>query len=100
MSLTMLAAIAQFERSQISQRTSVGREEVARQGKWLGGPAPYGYVFDDQRHLILSTIPVPILGCTEADLMRQIFIRTSQGETLNQLCYSLNSQGHSFDFSL
>ncbi|MCR3760366.1 recombinase family protein [Clostridium felsineum] len=41
--MTMLAAVAEMERKNISQRVSTNMNELAKQGKWNGGIVPYGY---------------------------------------------------------
>lgn len=41
--MTMLASIAALERDTILERTSLGKERSARQGKWVSGPPPFGY---------------------------------------------------------
>lgn len=58
--LTVLSAVAEIERENIRVQTMAGREEKARQGKWNGGFAPYGYklvdgkleVADDEKEVI------------------------------------------------
>lgn len=44
--LTMFAAMAQLERIQIAERVTDGRMKKARDGVWLGGTPPFGYVAD------------------------------------------------------
>ena len=41
--MTMLAAVAEMERKNISQRVISNMNEMAKQGKWLGGVVPFGY---------------------------------------------------------
>lgn len=41
--MTLLASIAALERDTILERTSLGKERSARQGKWVSGPPPFGY---------------------------------------------------------
>jgi len=41
--MTTLGAIAALERETLQERVSLGRDRVARQGKWLGGNITYGY---------------------------------------------------------
>lgn len=41
--MTLLASIAALERDTILERTSLGKERGARQGKWVSGPPPFGY---------------------------------------------------------
>lgn len=41
--ISVLAAVAEIERENIKEQTMAGREQKARDGKWNGGFAPYGY---------------------------------------------------------
>ena len=43
---TLLASLAQLERQTMMERTTMGRDRVAKQGKWTGGPIPLGYDLD------------------------------------------------------
>src|SRR5215218_288410 len=43
-SLVMLCGVAGFERDNIVARSIEGTERLARQGTWLGGIVPFGYV--------------------------------------------------------
>ena len=45
--ISVLSAVAEIERENILEQTMNGRREKARQGKWNGGPAPYGYSIND-----------------------------------------------------
>lgn len=40
---SIIAAVAEMERENIRVQTMAGREQKAREGKWNGGFAPYGY---------------------------------------------------------
>ena len=46
--ISVLSAVAEIERENILEQTMNGRREKARQGKWNGGPAPYGYMIKDE----------------------------------------------------
>lgn len=41
--ISVLSAVAEIERENISEQTMAGRQQKARDGKWNGGFAPYGY---------------------------------------------------------
>ena len=41
--ISVLSAVAEIERENIRTQTMAGREQKAREGKWNGGFAPYGY---------------------------------------------------------
>ena len=42
----LLASLAELERSTMQERMTMGRDRVARDGKWTGGPIPFGYDVD------------------------------------------------------
>ncbi len=44
--LGMLAVFAQLERETIVERSRMGKRQAARQGRWKGGSAPYGYAYE------------------------------------------------------
>ena len=45
--LTVMSAVAEMERENIAAQTMEGRRQKAREGKWNGGPAPFGYMIKD-----------------------------------------------------
>lgn len=61
--ISVLSAVAEIERENILEQTMNGRREKARQGKWNGGPPPYGYSIcdgalqiDEEEAKIIKTI--------------------------------------------
>ena len=42
--ITLVAALAQWERENLAERVRFGMEQMAKEGKWHGGAAPLGYV--------------------------------------------------------
>ena len=42
--ISVLAAVAEIERENIQAQTMAGRWQKAKEGRWNGGFAPYGYV--------------------------------------------------------
>lgn len=45
--ISVLSAVAEIERENIRVQTMEGRMQKAREGKWNGGFAPYGYSLID-----------------------------------------------------
>jgi site-specific DNA recombinase len=70
---------AEQELVALSQRMTVGRDRVAREGRWVGGPIPFGYDLDDHGHLTPSQRLVA--GMLEADLARSVFERIAAGSS-------------------
>lgn len=46
---SMLGGIAELERANIAERSRAGMERLAREGRWLGGRAPFGYRVSEGR---------------------------------------------------
>src|SRR5262249_34429078 len=88
-----LASLAELEISTIKERMSLGRDRVAKNGRWTGGPVPIGYDLDAAGKLVPSTRVIQSLGCTEADLVRDIFQRIAQGGTAIDECRRLDALG-------
>jgi site-specific DNA recombinase len=71
--LTILAGVADLERSNILDRLWHGANRAARNGKWLGGICPYGYRVDNEGYLTISDTPLPGFDMSEADVARLVF---------------------------
>jgi site-specific DNA recombinase len=78
---SLLGSMAELERSTIAERTTRGRDRVAGEGKYTGGPIPLGYELSEDRRLAPSERIVTVLGITEADMVRGIFTRIANGES-------------------
>ena len=50
--ISVLSAVAEIERENIRTQTMAGREQKAKEGKWNGGFAPYGYKLENGNLLI------------------------------------------------
>lgn len=84
--ISVLSAVAEIERENILVQTMEGRKQKAREGKWNGGFAPYGYKLVDGFLEIDEE---------EAEIIRIIFdryIHTSMGTT--RLAKYLNEKGY------
>jgi site-specific DNA recombinase len=77
----LLGSMAELEKSTITERMSLGRDRVARQGKWTGGPIPYGFDLDTEACLVPSARLVEAVGQTEADVVREVFERIAAGSS-------------------
>lgn len=86
--ITVLSAVSELERENILVQTMEGRKQKAREGKWNGGPAPYGYRLDPQK----GTLQVEQ---EEAQIVRQIFwhyVHEDMG--VDKICNYLNQHGY------
>ncbi len=67
--IAVLAAVAEIERENIREQTMAGREQKARDGKWNGGFAPYGYMLVADSALGIKKLVIN----EEAELIRLIY---------------------------
>lgn len=84
--ISVLSAVAEIERENIRVQTMAGREQKAREGKWNGGFAPYGYKLVNNELLIADD---------EVEIIRIIYdryIHTSEG--LSGVANYLNNHGY------
>ncbi len=84
--ISVLSAVAEIERENILVQTMEGRKQKAKEGKWNGGFAPYGYKLVDGELKIAED---------EAEIIRVIydkFIHTTMGA--NAVARYLNRQGY------
>ena len=71
--ISVLSAVAEIERENIRTQTMAGREQKAREGKWNGGFAPYGYKLESGNLVIAED---------EVEVIRVIYdryIHTNEG---------------------
>jgi len=84
--ISVLSAVAEIERENIRTQTMAGREQKAKEGKWNGGFAPYGYKLENGQLLIADD---------EVKIVRIIYdryIHTNSG--INGVASYLNDNGY------
>ena len=84
--ISIIAAVAEMERENIRVQTMAGRERKAREGKWNGGFAPYGYRLENWELVIAED---------EVEIIQMIFdryIHTNDG--INGVANYLNNHGY------
>ena len=84
--ISVLSAVAEIERENILVQTMEGRRQKAREGKWNGGFAPYGYKLENGELLIAED---------EAEVIRIIydkFVNTTMGASA--IATYLNERGY------
>lgn len=84
--ISVLSAVAEIERENILVQTMEGRRQKAREGKWNGGFAPYGYKLVDGE-LVIAEDEAPIIR-----LIYDKFINTTMG--LRAIAVYLNQNGY------
>lgn len=85
--ISVLSAVAEIERENILVQTMEGRKQKAREGKWNGGFAPYGYKLDKENSVL-------VVNEEEAEAIRIIFdkfVHTNLG--YNGVVKYLNNNG-------
>ena len=90
----LLGSLAELERATINERTTGGRDRVAADGRYTGGPIPFGYDLDAERRYIPSERLVDGVGVTEAALVRDVFRRVAyEQSTLSAECRRFDALG-------
>ena len=84
--ISVLSAVAEIERENIRAQTMAGREQKAREGKWNGGFAPYGYKLENGLILIAED---------EAEVIRIIYDRyVHTSDRISTIAEYLNRNGY------
>lgn len=82
--ITLVAALAQWERENLAERVKLGMEQMARERKRPGGPPPFGY------ELLAGELTVQP---AEAAGVREMFARYEKGESPRQIAEWANREG-------
>ena len=88
LTITVLSAVAEIERENILVQTMEGRKQKAREGKWNGGRAPFGYRHDKEKGIL-------VVDPDEAEIVKIIydkFAHTNMGT--EAIAEYLNDHGH------
>jgi len=81
----IMRSVSMLEQSQRMERLGAGKFERVRQGKWQGGPTPYGYTTDDNGFLKVDDY--------EASWVKLIFNRYVEGKTILDIQQELFTNG-------
>lgn len=88
LTITVLSAVAEIERENILVQTMEGRKQKAREGKWNGGQAPFGYTLDSKN----STL---VVNPEEAELVKLIYQKyVYEDMGLDAIANFLNDHGY------
>jgi site-specific DNA recombinase len=78
----VLGLVSEWERDNIIERTKAGRLQRYKEGKWAGGPVPFGYDYDRETKKL-------VINANEAIIVKRIFNEYINGGTLNGVASSL-----------
>jgi site-specific DNA recombinase len=92
--LGVLGVFAELERDTFIERSQAGTERVAKQeGRWLGGIVPFGYTKRPDLTLTPDERPLPNVGVSQADVVRDIFrLCGAEGWSTNRIADDLNAR--------
>ena len=71
--LTILAGVADLDRTTTLERLWLGAQRWAREGKWLGGITPYGYYVNEDGYLEVNENLIPGFDMSEAGVIRLMY---------------------------
>jgi site-specific DNA recombinase len=80
--LTILGAVAEFERAKIIERMIRGKHHRLRKGEMIGGQPPFGYSYVKKTQRTPATLAI---NEPQASIVRQLFEMYGNGASLNTL---------------
>ncbi len=88
LTITVLSAVAEIERENILVQTMEGRKQKAREGKWNGGQAPFGYTLDSKKGML-------VVNSEEAEIVKIIYNKfVNEGMGADSISNYLNQHGY------
>lgn len=81
---SLLEGMNQYYSAELSQKVHRGLNESYRKGQYTGGPVIYGYDVVDKKNVI---------NPEEAEIVKEIFTKYSQGYTAVALAKDLQARG-------
>ncbi|MBQ3038362.1 MAG: recombinase family protein [Clostridia bacterium] len=83
---SVLEGMAEYYSANLSQNVLRAMHQRAELGKYMGGTPPLGYTIDKEKNYIIDS--------DKAAIVRMIFERYSQGDTVKKICSDLNLSGY------
>lgn len=85
--ITLVAALAQWERENLGERVRMGMDRMIEEGKWTGGVAPYGYEYNKEGKTLQ-------INEEEAFVIKKIYQEYINGYGEDRLAKIMNEQGY------
>ena len=83
----ILGAVAEFERDMIRERSMMGKLRHAENGRYFGGPSPFGYDYDASSATLIINEP-------EAAIVRYVYsLYINEGLSHEKIAARLNAEG-------
>lgn len=82
---SVLEGLDEYYSKDLAQKINRGLYDNALEGKSTGGPTPFGYKIDENKHYIIDEDAAPIV--------QEIFLRYAKGELASAICEDLNNRG-------
>ena len=82
---SLLEGYAEFYSAELSEKVKRGHQENALKCKSNGGSVTYGYCVNEEQKFEIEP--------KEAEIVKEVFLRYSEGETIRQIVKSLNERG-------
>lgn len=95
MMMLLLASFAEMERMNIQQRVKDNMVELAKLGRWSGGTAPTGYTVERVKENEKSISYLKLIK-NEADNIKLIFTKYSQGYTAFEISKYFQTKGYNY----
>ena len=83
--LFVLSIFAEMERERLMERSKAGKEARQQEGKWHGGPPPFGYDYDSESGLLY-------INEEESEVVQHIFHKYLEYESLSQVANYLTDE--------
>jgi site-specific DNA recombinase len=82
--ITLVSALAQWEREQLGERVSFGMQQKAKEGKWTVSTPPFGYISNDSQLTI---------NASDAAIVKEIYTLYLSGMGMWKIAKNLNDRG-------
>ena len=82
---SLLEGYAEFYSAELSEKVKRGHQENALKCKSNGGSVTYGYFVNEEQKFEIEP--------KEAEIVKEVFLRYSEGETIREIVKSLNERG-------